>query len=177
MDKGNPHRDPIGFVGLLGAAILLGTEDSESDIMQTESPFITSFYVSIVCGLSVGYGDFAPSTMAGRGLFIFFIPFSVVTMLKAMEEVNVIVRVARTVTTIEITDIREIMEIDTSGEGQIDMNEYTRYMLCSTGQLEIEILLGFEKQFHALDTSGDGTVSLEDFPEGVGLKKIHTTTD
>jgi hypothetical protein len=44
---------PFGFVGLLGAAILLGTEDSESDIMQTESPFITSFYVSIVCGLSV----------------------------------------------------------------------------------------------------------------------------
>jgi hypothetical protein len=111
--------------------------------------------------------------MAGRGLFIFFIPFSVVTMLKAMEEVNVIVRVARTVTTIEITDIRDIMEIDTSGEGQIDMNEYTRYMLCSTGQLEIEILLGFEKQFHALDASGDGTVSLEDFPEGMGLKKIH----
>jgi hypothetical protein len=151
--------------------ILLSTEEEDSDIMLTSDPFVTAFYVGIITGLSTGYGDYAPSTLQGRGLFIIFIPFAVTMMMFALDEVNEIVRNMRTVTTVEVVDIRAIMEIDSSGNGEIDMNEYVRHMLQSTGQVDTHIIKGFENQFHALDSTNDGTLALDDFPEGMGLQK------
>jgi hypothetical protein len=162
---------PFCLVGCTSAMIILSTEEEDSEIMRTSDPFVTAFYVGIITGLSTGYGDYTPSTLQGRGLFIIFIPFAVTMMLFALDEVNEMVRVWRTVTTVEVVDIRAIMEIDSSGDGEIDMNEYVRHMLQSTGQVDTHIIKGFENQFHALDSTMDGTLALDDFPEGMGLQK------
>jgi hypothetical protein len=110
-------------VGLVSMVLLVATEEPDSDIMQSSHPFITSFYVGIITGLTIGYGDFSPSSQGARILFVLYIPAAVVLMLQALDEVNEIVRLLRTSTVVEVVDIREIMKIDTSGEGQIDMNE------------------------------------------------------
>ena len=96
-------------------------------------------------------------------------------MFEALHEVNGIVRFIRTTTKVEMTEILEIMVMDQSGEGKIDVNEYTMFMLKSTGQVDMDIISAIELQFHALDVTNDGHLCEEDFPEGMGLKKTSRT--
>jgi hypothetical protein len=48
-------------------------------------------------------------------------------------------------------------------------------MLESTNQVDKAILEGMEAQFRALDMTEDGTVCMNDFPEGMGLRKVIKT--
>ena len=57
---------PLGFISLLGALLLVSTEEDGSDIMSTEIPFVTGLYVSIITGVTTGYGDFYPTTVSRR---------------------------------------------------------------------------------------------------------------
>jgi hypothetical protein len=108
---------PVFFNGLVGATILLVTESHDSDIMQTKYPFTTAFYVAIITSLSIGYGDFYPTTVAGRILFTIYIPVSVVGMLSALEELNGYVRYLRTVVSTEIVGINDILKMVTNRRG------------------------------------------------------------
>ena len=166
---------PVMLIGISGGLILIWTEPEESGIMTTDDPFTTSFYVSVITALSVGYGDFSPTSDIGRGLFIAFIPFSVVFMFSALDELNATVRAMRTTVKVEVVDIKEILLMDESGDAQVDIMEYVMYMLKCTGQVDRGIVEGLENQFKALDASGDGTLGMEDFPPGVGLKRTHST--
>jgi hypothetical protein len=55
---------PLGFIAVLGALLLVVTEEDDSDIMLTADPFLTGLYVSIITGISTGYGDFYPTTVS-----------------------------------------------------------------------------------------------------------------
>jgi hypothetical protein len=54
---------PACGAALIGAVILVATEEPDSSIMES-NPFITSFYVGIITGLSVGYGGRVSSPWA-----------------------------------------------------------------------------------------------------------------
>ena len=153
---------PVGLLGTVGLIILLATEADDSPIMETQRPWGTAFYCSIITALSIGYGDFYPTTEMGRGLFIFFIPMSVIAMLRSLEEVNGMVRKSRTVTSEECVPISNIFEMDASGDNKVDKREYVLYMLQATGQVDDETIAGLEQQFDALDASGDGTLGYEE---------------
>ena len=89
---------PVFIVGFIGTGVLLVTEEPDSDIMESESPATTGFYVSIITALSVGYGDFFPTSPMGQQIFIVFVPMSVILMFEALNELNEIVRFIRTTT-------------------------------------------------------------------------------
>jgi hypothetical protein len=108
-------------------------------------------------------------------MFIIYIPVSVVLMLKALDEVNDIVKFWRTDVRVEVVDIKEILDMDEGGDGEVSLQEYVLYMLRQTGAVDGGLLDGLEGQFKALDTSGDGTLGMDDFPVGMGLKKVHST--
>ena len=55
---------PLGFIAVLGTLLLVVTEEDDSDIMSTADPFLTGLYVSIITGISTGYGDFYPTTVS-----------------------------------------------------------------------------------------------------------------
>jgi hypothetical protein len=110
---------PVCAIGAVGAVILILTEEPDSDIMTSPSPLMSGLYVAIITGLSVGYGDMYPTSSLGVGLFIAFIPISVVVMLRAHHEINCLVRFLRTTVTEEIGDIRDILLMDESGDGQV----------------------------------------------------------
>jgi hypothetical protein len=164
---------PMAVISLIGVAILVATEPPDSDIMETENPLTTCFYISVITGLSVGYGDFYPTTPQGRTLFTFYMVIAVAVVVSCVGQMAVIVRVLRTSTTSEVVDIQELMLMDESGEGVIDEREYTMHMLKLSGQVDYGIIDRLEQQFKALDVSGDGTLSMEDFPVGMGLVRRH----
>ena len=64
---------PTLVLALIGSGILMATEEADSDILSNGQPFTTCFYTSVITSLSIGYGDFFPTTDAGRGLFCIFI--------------------------------------------------------------------------------------------------------
>ena len=90
--------------------------------MATEAPITTAFYISIITGLTIGYGDFSPTSEAGQGMFIIFMPFSIAVLLESLHEINEVVLAARTTIKVEVVNILEIMDMDNSGEGKIDIN-------------------------------------------------------
>ena len=104
-------------------------------------------------------------------MFVFYMVIAVGVVVSCVGQMAVIVKVMRTTTTSEIVDIKQLMLMDHSGEGHIDVREYMMYMLKASGQVDFEIMKRLEKQFDVLDASGDGTISMEDFPVGMGLKK------
>jgi hypothetical protein len=61
--------------------------------------------------------------------------------------------------------------MDDSGNNEIDLNEYVMFMIRNSGELDPDTIRAYESQFHALDASGDGTLGMDDFPEGMALKK------
>ena len=124
---------PMAVIGFVGTGILYLTEEPDSKIMSSESPVISSFYCTGITALAVGYGDYHPSNTLGRGLFIICMPMFIVAMLRVLDEINDTVRWLRTTTTVEVVDIRNILRMDDSGEGKVDVNEYIMYMLESTG--------------------------------------------
>ena len=46
-------------------------------------------------------------------------------MMVALDEMNSIVRALRTSITVELADIKDILLMDQSGDGEIDLSEYT----------------------------------------------------
>jgi hypothetical protein len=68
-----PILFPTMVLALIGSGILMATEEADSDILSNGQPFTTCFYTSVITSLSIGYGDFFPTTDAGRGLFCIFI--------------------------------------------------------------------------------------------------------
>ena len=51
---------PAIVLGCVGATILLNTEDPDSPLMTSESPWTAAFYCSIITSLSIGYGKYWP---------------------------------------------------------------------------------------------------------------------
>jgi hypothetical protein len=98
-------------------------------------------------------------------------PIFIVALMQVLNEVTAFVRWVRTTTVTETVHISRILDMDCSGEGSVDMNEYVMYMLESTGQVDLGILRAFEHQFYALDKTQDGHICMDDFPEGMGLKQ------
>jgi hypothetical protein len=164
---------PLLMIGFIGALLLLNTEPDDSDIMTQTNPLMAALYVSVITSLSVGYGDFYPTTVAGRGCFILFIPISVMVILQIIDELNSAVKYLRTTQFSEIVDIRELLDVGQVAS-VVNQCEYVLYMLKSTGQVDLRVCEAFEAQFECLDASGDGQLDERDFPPGIGLKKTHS---
>jgi hypothetical protein len=118
-------------------------------------------------------GDFYPTTAVGRGAFIVYIPVSVVIMLRALDEVNEFIKHVRTVKTVEICEITDMLNMDQSGDHRVDLGEYIVYMLRASGHIDDILVARLESQFQRLDVTNDGVIGVEDFPPGIGLKKVH----
>ena len=75
--------------------------------------------------ISLVFVTISPPQPTGRSLFTFFMPAAVALMMVALDEMNSIVRALRTSITVELADIKDILLMDQSGDGEIDLSEYT----------------------------------------------------
>ena len=91
-----------------------------------------------------------PTSSLGVGLFIAFIPISVVVMLRAHHEINCLVRFLRTTVTEEIGDIRDILLMDESGDGQVQDSParplaHSLQLLHSYSRIPLQLLYSYSR--------------------------------
>ena len=136
---------PTLFVGIVGAIILVATEDDDSSIMTTQDPFCTAFYVSIITGITIGYGDFSPTSPAGRMIFSVWMVISVGLVVSSITQVAAMVTALRTSENTEIVELSDIMLMDVSGDGSIDESEYVMVSLLHSSRFLSHIQSDFKR--------------------------------
>jgi potassium channel subfamily K, other eukaryote len=124
----------------------------------------TALYMSSITITSVGFGDVSPKTQAGRLFSIFFIPLGVLSLFRTMTEITKLQVLARAG---KITSVKQLLEMDNDGDGQVTCQEFQLFMLKAMGKVNASDLKFLEAQFEALDATGDGILSAADIqPEG-----------
>jgi potassium channel subfamily K len=97
----------LAFIWSCGAWMLQSTEGFT---------FVQGFYCSAITSVSVGYGDYFPSSQTGRLLFAFYIPLSVTGVLGSIHQImNVAVKM-QTVLVIKREPMTKIFTIDQDGK-------------------------------------------------------------
>ena len=124
----------------------------------------TALYMSSITITSVGFGDVSPKTQAGRLFSIFFIPLGVLSLFRTMTEITKLQVLAKAE---RITSVKQLLEMDNDGDGQVTCAEFQLFMLKAMGKANASDLKFLEAQFEALDATGDGILSAADIqPEG-----------
>ena len=118
-----------------------------------------AWYVACVSLTTVGFGDISPATQEGRLYCIFYIPVGLSLVLGGMGKVVELRLLSKTK---KLSSIKELLEMDASGDGEVNLQEFQLAMLKNMGKITISDLGMLEHQFKILDKSGDGLLSADD---------------
>jgi len=128
-----------------------------------------SFYFSIMTATTIGFGDFSPSTRAGRTVAIALIPVMLAAAANVLARVSLFITRNRTRRLFEspaeraewLTEAQAI-EMDLDGNGRVSKSEYVLYMLLETGIIDREECLVLEEQFERFDVTKSGYIESGD---------------
>ena len=59
--------------------------------------------------------------------------------------------------------VQDLLEMDESKDGKVDLIEYIEYMLVSSGKVEKKFIIKIKAHFDKLDKDGSGALDKEDF--------------
>lgn len=59
--------------------------------------------------------------------------------------------------------VEDLLEMDESKDGKVDLIEYIEYMLVSSGKVEKKFITNIKAHFDKLDKDGSGALDKEDF--------------
>jgi hypothetical protein len=98
---------------IFGGAMLFAAEPAvyEDEEQMQGFTFTQGVYCAVITSLSIGYGDFSPSTQISRGLYVIYIPTAVVVVLGSIGQVMSIITAQRTVKVIEWDPIATILHV------------------------------------------------------------------
>jgi hypothetical protein len=133
--------------------------------------FTDSFYCAAITSLSVGYGDFYPSSQEGRLCYALYIPLSVVWILSCIGRLTMMLSEMQTTREVTELPLASMMSMDTDGSGKISKEEYVIFMLIAMREIDKDLLNTLAGQFDLLDTDSSRTLELEDFPPGLALQR------
>ena len=128
-----------------------------------------SLYFSLITSSTIGFGDFSPSTVAGRALSILFIPFLLAAAGDFFARVGVFVirdrgekLFASTAERAEWLTPEQADEMDLNHDGRVSKYEYILYMLLELGVVSPEESQLLGEQFERFDVFGSGYIEGED---------------
>jgi potassium channel subfamily K len=119
---------------------------------------------------TIGYGDLAPHTQAGRSIAIFFIPIACGAMGKWLGLVaNWIIegrqaKFRKNLRNRELS-LRDLDIMDENGDGLVSRAEFLEFMLVAMNKIDQELVIELRSHFDKLDTDGTGELSREDMVE------------
>ncbi|KAM1919959.1 hypothetical protein FF1_024431 [Malus domestica] len=129
--------------------------------------WVDSFYLSVTSVTTVGYGDFAFQTVAGRCFAIIWLLVSTLAVARAflyLTELRIDKRnrrIAKWVLQKEIT-LRDLLAADLDNDGCISKSEFVIYKLKEMGRVAESDILQICKQFDSLEHNNSGKITLVD---------------
>ncbi|KAJ9147149.1 hypothetical protein P3X46_029341 [Hevea brasiliensis] len=133
--------------------------------------WVDSFYLSVTSVTTVGYGDFAFTTLTGRCFAIIWLLISTLAVARGflyLAEFRIDKRnrvVAKWVLQKKIT-LEDLVAADLDNDGSISKSEFVIYKLKEMGKITEKEILQICNQFDSLDNSNCGKITLADLMEG-----------
>ncbi|XP_041005851.1 two-pore potassium channel 3-like isoform X1 [Juglans microcarpa x Juglans regia] len=133
--------------------------------------WVDSFYFSVTSVTTVGYGDFAFTTITGRCFAVIWLLVSTLAVARAflyLTELRIDKRnrrIAKWVLQKKIT-VGDLVAADLDNDGSISKAEFVIYKLKEMGKISEKDILQIGKQFDLLDSSNCGKITLADLMEG-----------
>jgi len=155
------------FVCFVGMFLFRWTEDSEE--VGVHLSYAQTFHFSIVTMSTVGYGDWAPTSRAGRGIGAFFVLIGVALLanfagimveyvIKRQELAN-----ANDFLENSLTSPKQLMLFDQDGDKIVSKYEYVTKSLVAckfVSQDKIDLIM---QKFYEIDTDNSGEIDVADF--------------
>lgn len=132
-----------------------------------EMTWVDSFYLSVTSVTTVGYGDFAFSTLKGRCFAIVWLLVSTFAVARAfliLTELRIDKRnrrMAKWVLQKKLT-LGDLVAADLDNDGAISKSEYVIYKLKEMGKIAQKDILLICDQFDSLDSSNCGKLTIAD---------------
>ncbi|GLE01321.1 hypothetical protein PINS_up010151 [Pythium insidiosum] len=123
-------------------------------------PVLDCFYYAIITVTTVGFGDLSPKSEAARIYAIFYLPLSVVSVAHAIG--SIIEEIGRRRVMKSKISMKELLAMDSDGDGKVSKLEYLSYMLVKLGKADQDDIDGILAQFGKLDKDGSGELDKED---------------
>jgi len=125
---------------------------------------------------TVGYGDFAPTTQAGRLLFVFFVPIGVCLVTDLLSRIANYIIDRKLRSFHEQLKMKELTEydlevMDADGDGNVTRAEFLEFMLVAMNKVDQNLLNDLQELFHRLDEDNSGTLSKQDLKALASRKK------
>ncbi|KAL3754818.1 hypothetical protein ACJRO7_001987 [Eucalyptus globulus] len=135
-----------------------------------ELTWVDSFYLSVTSVTTVGYGDYAFTTLAGRCFAIIWLLVSTLAVARAflyLTELRIDRRnrrIAKWVLQKKMT-LGDLVAADLDNDGSISKAEYVVYKLKEMGKIAEKDIAPICNQFDILDDSNCGKITLADLME------------
>ncbi|XAR52799.1 hypothetical protein NMG60_11021075 [Bertholletia excelsa] len=132
--------------------------------------WVDSLYLSVTSVTTVGYGDFAFSTLGGRCFAIIWLMVSTLAVARAflyLTELRIDKRsrkIAKWVLQKKMT-LGDLVAADLDHDGSISKSEYVVYKLKEMGKIAEKDIIEICKQFETLDNSHHGKLTIADLME------------
>ncbi|TMW56858.1 hypothetical protein Poli38472_006868 [Pythium oligandrum] len=123
-------------------------------------PILDCFYYAVITVTTVGFGDFSPKSEGGRIYAIFYLPLSVVSVAHGIG--SIIEEIGKRKVMKSTISMKELLAMDSDGDGKVTKLEYLSYMLVKLGKADQSDIDGIIAQFHKLDKDGSGELDKED---------------
>ncbi|XWS44458.1 hypothetical protein CRYUN_Cryun15aG0046500 [Craigia yunnanensis] len=129
--------------------------------------WVNSFYLSVTSVTTVGYGDFAFTTVTGRCFAILWLLVSTLAVARAflyLTELRIDKRnrkIAKWVLQKKMT-LGDLVAADLDNDGFISKSEFVIYKLKEMGKIAEKDILQISNQFDALDNSNCGKITVAD---------------
>jgi len=168
------------FVCTLGMLLFRWTENSED--VGVHLSYAQTFHFSIVTMSTVGYGDWAPKSKAGRGIGAFFVLIGVALLANfagiMVEYVIKRQELANATDFLEnsLTSPKQLMLFDADGDKTVSKYEYVTKSLVTckfVTQDKIDLIM---QKFYEIDTDNSGEIDVSDFIKYAETKMSRTDT-
>ena len=169
-----PAREVLGW-GVANLGPLLGALAAGACVGTWVEgwPLFDSIYFSLISILTVGYGDFSPSSTTGRLICTLFLPLACGAAVASISSMSSAVvqlqeRLASSATTLD-TQIRRmevLLERQSESSARANVITETDYMCATLLELELvdaQTIAKVRAQFYRLDKSGNGYLSRDDY--------------
>ncbi|KAK8533828.1 hypothetical protein V6N13_028484 [Hibiscus sabdariffa] len=151
-------------LGVVIGCIAIGTVAAH---FLEDLDWVNSFYLAITSVTTVGYGDFAFSTITGRCFAVLWLLVSTLAVARAflyLTELRIEKRnrkIAKWVLQKKMT-LGDLVAADLDNDGSISKSEFVIYKLKEMGRVSEKDILQICNQFDALDSSNCGKITIAD---------------